>query len=166
MKELKRIDHLILRYIGVKSPQEISDMTGIPAEEIVSKAKELFSTIDVLTRPERINKLILRMETLAEEVYDRIQNTDDRNVSGMVNSMRQLYAKVIDELKDLQRMADDEYLEMQTKYAMMMSQMIGEAFERTMRNLSEEFKSIPYETIEVEFRDNLRSVTEKYSEDV
>lgn len=164
MGELSRTDDYILRYIGLKSPSEIAANTGIPAEEVVQRGKDLLNEINVLTRPEKVNRLIIRMELVAEEIYDKLQNAKERNYAGLVNSMRSLYTQVLKELRDMEKAAGNEYDEAMSRYAMMLSEIVGRSFERTLNELKQAYPEVPTAEIEAKFQRNLVDVSSLYEE--
>lgn len=165
MSGLSRSDDYILRHVGVKTVGEISEATGIPPEKVASRFKELVGTIDILSRPDRINKIILQLEKLASEMMERVSNASDKDAAAISNSVRQIYANVIAELRNIEQMSSNEIAEMQTQYALMLSRMIGVSFERTLRSLEEKYPEIEPEVIEAEFQMNLRDAVAEFSED-
>lgn len=164
MTELSRTDDYILRYIGLKSPTEIGEKTGIEPDEVVRRGKELLSEINVLTLPEKIARVMLRLEVTAEEVYERLEGAKERNLAGLVNSMRGLYTQVLKELREVQKNAGDQYDAAMSKYAMMMSEIVGRSFERTLSELKQAYPDVPTDEIEAKFQRNLLDVSALYEE--
>lgn len=77
-------DRLLLRYAR-KSPNEIEELTGIPALEAKARIDEILSARDHLTLRQEEVLILEEMAELIHESRDRMQNATDRDYATIAN---------------------------------------------------------------------------------
>lgn len=77
-------DRLLIRHAR-KSPREIEEITGIPAEEALARLNELLDSRDHLSLRRQEVLIIEQMTELFHESRDRMQNAGDRDYASIAN---------------------------------------------------------------------------------
>lgn len=103
MAEASKVDSLLIRYYGNKSAEEIEELTGIPAMDVAKRTLEVLGKRDPLGEDARVQVLIIRLETMAEEIQKRLPEMSDRNVSAAVNSASGALGRVLKELREVRK---------------------------------------------------------------
>ncbi len=79
------IDRLLIRHAR-KSPREIEEATGIPANEAIARLNELLDSRDHLTLRRQEVLLVEEMNELFHESRDRMHNAGDRDFASITNA--------------------------------------------------------------------------------
>lgn len=102
----ERIDRAIWRGIGVKSVRDIAKETGLTPEQVLRRKSELIDAVDVLTVQQKRTKLLIDLERIAQDSWERAEAADDEFFSGMMNSSVAAMKTVLVELNRVSKQED------------------------------------------------------------
>ena len=135
--EITAIERQLIRYAGVKSPAEISELTGIPSEDVARRITEVLESVDILTIQQKRAKLILALEQMADEVTSRLADLSDRNLAANINASAGAMGRVLKELRESEKSAKVDVLAI-TQHQ---GRVLGEIVDIAMGHLRDELKA-------------------------
>lgn len=106
--ETSNLDKMIRRWIGIKTPREISEMTGVEVKEILARSAELFDEVDVLTLKQQRAKIMAELAEVTHRALERAQSTDDEFFAGMMNAAVNAQREVLKQLELAERRDDED----------------------------------------------------------
>lgn len=159
---LGRSDEWLIRNINVLTPNDIAEQTGVAAEVALARAYEILDSVDVLQGQRLVAKLILQLQSMGNELEQRMQSAPVELVAGIANAAKGMFATVLKQLNESQRLAQDNVDSARVKYAAMFTEIVGRSFERSLNDLRAMYPDVPTEDIEQTFQRNLREVADQY----
>lgn len=160
--ELSAVNNLLIRYAGIKTPEEIAELTGLEPIQVAQRTKELLSSIDILDIHERRAKLIIQLEIWADDMAERIPEASDKYAAGILNAVGSIKKTVLAELKAQQKESSGEVVALQARYAQQMVKIVESSYYKQLGRLQERFPDVPVEDLEEEFRETMREVAKEY----
>lgn len=106
--ETSNLDRMIRRWVGIKTPREISELTGVEPREIIARSAELFDQVDVLTVKQQRSKIMAELGELTQRTLDRAKSTDDEFFAGMMNAAVNAQREVLRQLEVMERRDDEQ----------------------------------------------------------
>lgn len=97
------IDAMLIRWAGVKSYDEIGEMTGIAPLEVARRTKDALAAVGVLEMHERRVKLMMTLESIIAEVDTRKEDASNRDLGGLLNASRAAAATILKELREIEK---------------------------------------------------------------
>lgn len=156
------IDSLLVRFAGVKSPNEIAEMTGIAPEDVARRTAEILNSIDFLSIQQKRAKTMIVLEEIVAEVLGRIPDATDRNASGMLNSLRGTASTL---LKELERMEIAEREDQQAQlgaYTRRFVEIVQRSYDRAIGELSAKYPEAGTEDITNIVNERILEVSREY----
>lgn len=101
--DLSTKQKLLLRYAGIKSHNEIAELTGIKPEDVARETAALLDSIDELTVQHKRMKLLIGLEEVNEELRSRLADMSDRNVTAAVATFGANNSRILKELRDTEK---------------------------------------------------------------
>lgn len=93
-----RLERAVWKSLGLKSVRQIAQETGLEPEQIFAIKRELLDAVDVLSVNERKMKILVALETLAQDALDRAANASDEFSAGHFNAARGAMKDMLTEL--------------------------------------------------------------------
>src|SRR5690606_13464349 len=106
----QRVERIIWKSMGQKSAREVSEETGLTPEKVLAIRKELLERVDDLSIKHLKQKLLVDLQTMADEARDRAARMPDEFYAGAVNASVSAIKAVLVELNRLTK-DDDEKIE-------------------------------------------------------
>lgn len=159
---LTSIDETLIRYAGVKTPQEIADLTGIPAEDVARRIHEVLNSIDVLTIDQMRAKMVITLQGFVAEVDARKETAVDRNFAAMANAAGGNISRVLKELDDMERRTKVDIEAINQRRAHELVSMLERTFDRSVGELLARFPEVDQDEIEAVFRKHLVALAAEY----
>lgn len=155
----ENIDSLLIRYYSVKSPEEISVITGIPAMEIAKRTEEALGRRDYLGEAAKVQTILARMEAAAAELESRLPDASDRNASAIGNSIGGLLGRALGELRKVRQETRIDLDAVHSRYADEMVRIVEASYNRQLGKLAERYPDVPQEDLEAEFHELVLTVS-------
>lgn len=83
-----RLEKIVWRSLGVKSVRQIAEETGLNPEQIFAVKREMLDAVDVLSVQEKRTKILMALETVAQEALDRARDSSEEFSAGHYNAAR------------------------------------------------------------------------------
>lgn len=163
-KELSSIDERLIRYAGVKTPEEISEITGIPALDVVRRIHEVLNSVDILTIEQKRAKMVLTLETMVAEAVSRISSATDRNIGALLNSTGGNVTRVLNELEAMETRTKMDIEAINKRRAHELVTIVERSFDRSLGELSARYPDVDQDEIQAVFRAHLMTVANEYDE--
>lgn len=148
---VSRVNRILVDGFGVRSAEELSELTGIPAGEVAKRQQEIYSSIDKLTIAEKRAKLILQLEDLVAELNDRVRSSSDRNAAALANAARGSVATVLKELERMERADRADIEAINVRRAHELRSLVEGTFFQLLGRLEERFPEADVVEVEAEF---------------
>lgn len=136
LDDLTSLDQKLINYAGVLSPVKISELTGIPAEEVARRTTEILSSIDYFEVEQMRKKQHIMLNTLITEAMNRLPSVSDKVMPGFLNSTGGNIYRALKELEELEKRAEKNSTAMEQAYAKRMVDIVSRAFDRYLGKLS------------------------------
>lgn len=157
--EANSIDQTLIRFYGVKSPEEIAEITGISAISIAKRTEEALGRRDYLGEAARIQLLMAKLEGMADEIQQRLPDMSDRNVSAAVNAAAGAMGRVLGQLTKIQAANRVDLDAVHSRYADEMVRIVEASYNRQLGKLAERYPDVPQEDLEAEFHELVLTVS-------
>lgn len=102
-RDWTRIDRLIIASYGKKTARQLSQETGLSAEELMQRKQELVDSIDEITVQMQIQSLIGDLQDVAEFAKDAAKSSADEFKAGLLNARVAAIKLLLAQLEKLQR---------------------------------------------------------------
>lgn len=162
---MQNIDAMLIRYAGVKSPDEVEELTGVPAMEVAKRTKAALGKIDILDVAEKRAKLMLRLEAMVAEVEGRITDASDRNLGALINASRGSIQTILKELREIEKASKEDVDTVVNRVSQNMVAIVERSYDRQLGRLSERFPEIPKDDLAREFRETILEISAEYDAD-
>jgi hypothetical protein len=162
--ELTSIEEKLIGWAGVKTPQEISELTGIPAEDVLRRITEILNSVDILSIEQKRAKMVLALEVFIQEALSRIHDATDRNIGAIINSTGGNISRVLAELSDMEERAKLDIEAINRRRAHELLYMIERAVDRSIGELSGRYPELDQAEIESVFRGHLVELAAEYED--
>lgn len=160
--EFSSIDETLIRYAGVKSPQEISDLTGIPAEDVLRRIHEVLNSIDILSIEQMRAKMVIMLLGFIAEIDARRDAAVDRNFAAMANAVGGNISRVLKELEDTEKRTKLDIEAINRRRAHELVEMLEKTYDKSIGELAAMFPQADLPEIETIFRKNLMILAAEY----
>lgn len=98
-------DKMILRYAGLRSAREISDLTGLDEDDVLTRKNELLQSIDILTVDQERLKFTMKLREIADYAEDQARGAEAKYISGLLNTSLSAISQI---LKQNERLATQD----------------------------------------------------------
>lgn len=163
-RELSSVDQLLIRYAGIKSPVEIAEITGIPAEDIARRIQEVLNSVDILTIDQKRAKMVIALESMIAEAQERMSTATDRVIGSILNSTGGNITRVLNELEAMETRTKTDIEAINRRRAYELVTIVERSFDRSLGELSVRYPEVDQEEIQEVFRSHLLTVAREYDE--
>lgn len=159
MAEDSKLTRWIAQNLGRLSPNEISEQTGVPPEDVVRRAQEYYDSV-VLTAQQQYAQSVMLYRDMVNEAMERAKNASDRDSSAHITAGKNALAQLEKAVSSWEKRERDS--ETDAIYARVLMKIVEKAFDRSLGALGERFPDADREVIEDEFRKNLMAVSAEF----
>lgn len=103
-----RLETIVWKSLGLKSVRQISEETGLAPEQIFSIKRELLDAVDELTIAEKRTKILVTLESMAQDAIERSAGASDEFAAGLLNAARGALKDSLTELARLSKLDDEK----------------------------------------------------------
>lgn len=101
--DLSNKQRLLIKWAGIKSANEISELTGIAPEDVGREIDAVLNSIDVLTVQQLRAKLLIGMLEANEELRSRFADMSDRNITAAIATYGANTSRIQKEMRDAEK---------------------------------------------------------------
>lgn len=156
--DLNSIDQKLLIYAGALSPQQISEKTGVPAEDVAKRTLEVLNSVDYFTFQQMRAKAMISLNMLIAEAMNRLPSVSDRNAGAFFNATGGNIQRAMKELGEMERRAEKNSDAMEKAYANRMVYIVGRAFDRYLGKLSVLYPDVDPKELAEEFQQTILEI--------
>lgn len=98
----ERTQRIIWRGLGTKSAKQIASETGLEPEQILRLKNEMLEEVDILTVTQRRQKVLVNLETLANEAHESASTALPEFKAGLLNTAVAAQKELVRQLAVLQ----------------------------------------------------------------
>lgn len=160
--ELTTVDEILIRNAGVKTPAEISEITGVPAEDIARRIHEILNSVDILTIEQKRAKMVLMLEAMIAEAQSRMATATDRVIGAILNSTGGNVTRVLNELSEMENRTKMDIEAINQRRAHELLHMIERAVDRSIGELASRNPEFNRDEVEEVFRGHLVALAAEY----
>jgi hypothetical protein len=131
-----RVQRVIWRGLGTKSPKQIAADTGLTPEDVIRIKNQMLEEVDVLTVHQRRQKILVNLEQLANEAWDRASTADPEFQAGLFNTAVAAQKELVRQLVALQAEASGEVERLNEMRVRELLRLIDEAVLLSVKELS------------------------------
>lgn len=164
-KDISKNDQWLVRNWKVKSADEIAELTGVEADVVYLRVKEILGSIDEPTIQEWIMSLLIQLQGIVNDAESAALNAEPRLKADLYNASRQAAATLLKPLENMLKQAETNAGAAQARYAMLFVEIIQRSFFTTMKTLKEMHPEIDENVIEATFTRNMTLISSEYDED-
>ena len=128
------IDSLLVQYAGIKTPNDIADMTGLTPEDVVRRTQEILDRV-TLTNAQRRAKLIFQLDEITAEMSSRYKTAKDEDLARLGNTAAGAIGRILGELRALEKDARENELEQEQAMGRILASMVDKAMQRAIGEL-------------------------------
>lgn len=158
------IDAMLIRWAGVKSYDEIGEITGIAPLEVARRTKDALAAVGVLEVHERRVKLMMTLESIIAEVDTRKEDASNRDLGGLLNASRAAAATILKELREIEKSNRADLDAVNRRHAQEMVRIVERAGERVIGALTERFPGVAADDIHAMLRQNILDISHEVDE--
>lgn len=150
-KELERrpnSDRLLLRYAR-KSPREIEEITGIPANEALVRLNELLDSKDHLTLRRQEILILENLNELFHESRERMTNAGDRDYAAIANAALRSATHMLAQIEKARKMNVIDVNRITQGQARVFGKVFDAGFSALLHELAGELDLTPERVIEL-----------------
>lgn len=150
------IDELLIRHAR-KSPEQIEEKTGIPAEQAMERLGMLLRTRDWMTDRQEHRLLLIELGDLVDDVKGRLKDVSEENYADTANVALRGYEQIGKRLDAQTAVSEEEMAEITRIQAEVYMETLAKLVERTMDYVAE-----VYPDMDVELEEAINSGFRKY----
>lgn len=141
-ESLTSIDQKLVAMAGAYTPQEISEKTGIPVEEVAKRTLSVLNSVDYFTVEQMRVKQVIMLNQMITEGVTRMEAATDKNIGAILNSTGGNVFRALKVLEDIEKKAALNSASMEAAYARRLLSIVERAFDRYLGKLSERFPEV------------------------
>lgn len=149
-------DSVIQRWIGVKTPREIADMTGLEPFEVVRRAHQILEEVDVLTLRQQQVQFLQNLNRIARETEEAAKDADPEFKAGLYNNAISSYKEILRRLETLEARQDAAVDRLNAMRVRELLRLFDAVVGAGVLEIERKY-NIPAEELELIFRDKLTS---------
>lgn len=150
-KEIERrsnTDRILLRYAR-KSPNEIEELTGIPAEEALARLNELLDSKDHLTLRRQEILILENLNELFHESRERMSNAGDRDYAAIANAALRSATHMLAQIEKARKLNVIDVNKITEGQARIFGKVFDAGFSALLNELAGELDLTPQRVIEL-----------------
>lgn len=155
------LDRYLAAHLGAMSPRELSEITGVPENEVVSRAQAYYDST-TLSAGQQFAQMVMQLRELANEGIQRARNASDRDSSAHITAASNTLAKLDRLIADQAKRDREDSAERDALTSRMLIRLIEASFQRTLGELQARFPEELHAEVEASFKRNLLAVAADY----
>lgn len=140
------IDSLLIRYAGIKSPNDIAAETGLEPEDVARRTQELLDRV-TLTFPQRRAKAIFQLDEINAEMASRYKNAANEDLARLGNTAAGAIGRVLAELRAIEKDAKEHEAEQQEAMGRILANLVDKAMNRAIGELKQRYPEIETDSL-------------------
>lgn len=156
--DLTSIDQKLVMYAGTKTPEEISEITGVPAEEVAKRTLGILNKVDYFSIQQKRAQMMFMLQGVISEVYVRRESMSDRNLGSAMNSAGGNIQRILKTLEDMEKRDEKSMQAQEEAYARRLLIIVQRAFDRQLGALTERYPTIEAKDIAADFQAQIMAV--------
>lgn len=137
--ETTELDSYIARYVGIKTPREIAELSGATAQDVIRRAEEMKDEADALTIEAQISFTLRSLNEIAADAKTDAKNSlDNRDKAGLYSAAVSAHAQSLKQLASLKKENDGAVAELNRKRVQELLRLFDLVVERGVTDLAEE----------------------------
>lgn len=106
-EDTAELDKYIARYVGIRSPREIAELSGTTARDVIRRAEEMKDEVDALSIEAQISFTLRSLNEIAADAKtDAANSTDNRDKAGLYSAAVSAHAQSLKQLAALKKEND------------------------------------------------------------
>ena len=151
-----RDEKLVELFAAGRSPREVEEELGIPAEKALIRCKEILESRDVFTQMENRQLLIVQLKNLYRRASDLLESSGlkdwPKGVEAITKLIDQTYKIQVQE----QAISDDEIKRQTMAQSAILIQVVQMAYERARKLLATDYPQVNLNLIDAAFAEGLQ----------
>lgn len=147
------------------SAEELSEQTGVEADVVYTRVKEILGSLNEMTIQEWITSLLIQLQGMVNMAEEAAKQAEPKLKAGLINAARQSASTLLKPLENMLKQAETNTGMAQARYAMLFVEIIQRSFLDTMKTLRELHPEIEEDVIEAVFKTNLAQISSEYEDD-
>lgn len=145
------IDSLLVQYAGIKTPNDIADMTGLTPEDVVRRTQEILDRV-TLTEEQLFAKMLFQMQEQIAEMAQRVPKAVDEDAARLSNTLAGLSGRVLKAQEDRRKaLATGQNSERDAAYARSLVMLVELATYGLLEYVTEQYPEIEPEPLKAKF---------------
>lgn len=137
--ETTELDSYIARYVGLKTPREIAELSGTSVQDVIRRAEEMKDEADALTIEAQISFTLRSLNEIAADAKTDAKNSlDNRDKAGLYSAAVSAHAQSLKQLASLKKENDGAVAELNRKRVQELLRLFDLVVERGVADLAEE----------------------------
>lgn len=141
------IDSLLVQYAGIKTPNDIAEMTGLTPEDVVRRTNEILGSI-MLSPEQLVAKNIFQLMEIASAQFERFSRASDEDVARLGNTAAGAVGRIQGAVEKIIALQKADYSERDAHTGHIIARAVSEAADKVIAQLSA--GSLEVSKIEVE----------------
>lgn len=156
----ERTQRVIWRALGTKSAKQIAEETGITPEDVLRIKNEMLEAVDVLTISQRRQKVMIQLETLANEAHEQATSAPAEFKAGLLNTAVAAHKELVRQLVVLQQEDDTKVTQLNELRVRELLHLVDDAVALSVKELSVRH-GLDEDDMMAVFSENLRRTAER-----
>ncbi len=145
------IDSLLVQYAGIKTPNDIAEMTGLTPEDVVRRTQEILDRV-TLTEEQLFAKMLFQMQEQIAEMAQRVPKAVDEDAARLSNTLAGLAGRVLKAQEDRRKaLAAGQNSERDAAYARSLVMLVELATYGLLEYVAEQYPEIEPEQLKAKF---------------
>lgn len=139
-EDTAELDKYIARYVGIRSPREIAELSGTTARDVIRRAEEMKDEVDALSIEAQISFTLRSLNEIAADAKtDAANSTDNRDKAGLYSAAVSAHAQSLKQLAALKKENDGAVAELNRKRLTAILHMFDIIVSRGVGEISEKY---------------------------
>lgn len=137
--ETTELDSYIARYVGLKTPREIAELSGATVQDVIRRAEEMKDEADALTIEAQISFTLRSLNEIAADAKTDAKNSlDNRDKAGLYSAAVSAHAQSLKQLASLKKENDGAVAELNRKRVQELLRLFDLVIEKGVADLADE----------------------------
>jgi len=140
------IDSLLVQYAGIKTPNDIADMTGLAPEDVVRRTQEILDRV-TLTSHQIYAKAMFQLQEIISDQRDAVKGAAPEDVARVGNTAAGAIGRMVKLTQDLEAMANKDASEQKEVMGRVLANLVDKAMQRAIGELKQRHPEIETEQL-------------------
>lgn len=128
------IDSILVKYAGIKSPEEIADETGLDAPEVARRTQEIMDRV-MLSPEQLVAKNIYQLMEISNKQFERFAGAKDEDVARLGNTAAGSIGRIQLATEKLLALQQKDHTERDEAYGRALATLVDKAMQRAIGEL-------------------------------